>query len=138
MITGAARAEAALLVIDAKEGVQENSRRHGYMMSMLGIRQIAVLVNKMDLVGYDQAGLRRDRARVQRLSRADRRAARLLSSPRRAATATTSPAAAPRMPWYHGPTVLEALDRFETERPAGRSAVPHAGAGRLQVHRAGR
>src|SRR6187455_3722401 len=52
MITGAARAEAALLVIDAHEGVQENSRRHGYMMSMLGIRQLAVLVNKMDLVGY--------------------------------------------------------------------------------------
>ena len=46
MVTGAARAEAALLVIDAKEGVQENSRRHGYMMSMLGLRQIAVLVEQ--------------------------------------------------------------------------------------------
>src|SRR4029450_6937974 len=54
MVTGASRAEAALLVIDAKEGVQENSRRHGYMMSMLGVRQLAVLVNKMDLVGYDR------------------------------------------------------------------------------------
>ena len=50
MVTGAARAEAALLVIDAKEGVRENSRRHGYLLSMLGIRQIVVLVNKMDLV----------------------------------------------------------------------------------------
>ena len=54
MITGASRAEAALLVIDAKEGIRENSRRHGYMLSMLGISQVAVLVNKMDLVGYDQ------------------------------------------------------------------------------------
>src|SRR5690349_15495402 len=54
MVTGAARAEAGLLVIDAQEGVQENSRRHGYMMSMLGVRQTAVLVNKMDLVGYRQ------------------------------------------------------------------------------------
>ena len=53
MVTGAARAEAALLVIDAKEGVQENSRRHGYLLSMLGIRQIVVLVNKMDLVGFN-------------------------------------------------------------------------------------
>src|SRR6266545_6537277 len=53
MVTGASRAEAALLVIDAHEGVQENSRRHGYMMSMLGIRQVVVLVNKMDLVNYD-------------------------------------------------------------------------------------
>ena len=55
MVTGASRAQAALLVIDANEGVRENSRRHGYMLSMLGIRQIAILVNKMDLVGYDQA-----------------------------------------------------------------------------------
>src|SRR5512137_337150 len=55
MITGAANAEAALLLIDAHEGVQENSRRHGYLLNLLGIRQIAVLVNKMDLVGYRQA-----------------------------------------------------------------------------------
>ncbi len=54
MISGAARAEAGLLVIDVAEGVRENSRRHGYLMSMLGIRQIAVCVNKMDLVGYRQ------------------------------------------------------------------------------------
>lgn len=52
MVSGAARAEAALLVIDAHEGIQENSRRHGYLLSMLGIRQIIVLVNKMDLVDY--------------------------------------------------------------------------------------
>jgi bifunctional enzyme CysN/CysC len=55
MVTGAARAEAALLVIDAKEGVQENSRRHGTLLSMLGIHQVVVLVNKMDLVDYDPA-----------------------------------------------------------------------------------
>ena len=54
MITGASRAEAALLVIDANEGIQENSRRHGYMLSVLGISQIVVLVNKMDLVNYDE------------------------------------------------------------------------------------
>ncbi|HEX5070057.1 MAG TPA: GTP-binding protein, partial [Vicinamibacterales bacterium] len=59
MITGAARAEAALLVIDAHEGIMANSRRHGYMMSMLGIGQVAVLVNKMDLVDYSQAHFER-------------------------------------------------------------------------------
>lgn len=53
MVSGAARAEAALLVIDAQEGIRENSRRHGYLISMLGIPQIVVLVNKMDLVGYN-------------------------------------------------------------------------------------
>lgn len=54
MVTGASRAEAGLLVIDANEGIKENSKRHGHMISMLGIKQVSVLVNKMDLVGYDQ------------------------------------------------------------------------------------
>src|SRR6056297_3964322 len=58
MVTGASRAEAALLVIDANEGVRENSRRHGYMLSMLGIKQIAVIVNKMDLVDYSEQTFR--------------------------------------------------------------------------------
>src|ERR1700761_8338488 len=54
MVTGAANADAALLLIDAAEGVQEQSRRHGYLLNLLGIRQIAVLVNKMDIPGYSQ------------------------------------------------------------------------------------
>jgi len=54
MITGAARAEAALLVIDSHEGIMENSRRHGYMLSMLGIKQVVVLINKMDLADYSE------------------------------------------------------------------------------------
>jgi bifunctional enzyme CysN/CysC len=117
MVTGAARAEAALLVIDAKEGVQENSRRHGYMMSMLGIRQIAVLVNKMDLVGYDQAhfdGIVREYAGF--LGRIGVHPACFIPAAGREGDniARRSPA----MPWYDGPTVLEALDRFATERPA--------------------
>src|ERR1700756_2612810 len=52
MVTGAAHAEAALLLIDANEGVQEQSRRHGFLLSLLGIRQLVVIVNKMDLKGY--------------------------------------------------------------------------------------
>ena len=54
MVTGACRADAALLVIDAHEGIMENSRRHGFMLSVLGIRQIVIVVNKMDLVGYSE------------------------------------------------------------------------------------
>src|SRR5438445_725775 len=61
MVSGAARAEAALLVIDAYEGVKEQSKKHGYLLSLLGIRQVAVVVNKMDLVDYrqDDRGLQR-------------------------------------------------------------------------------
>src|SRR5690606_19446819 len=53
MVTGASAADAALLLVDAEEGVREQSRRHAYVLHLLGIRQVAVLVNKMDLVGYD-------------------------------------------------------------------------------------
>ena len=55
MVTGAAASDAAVLVIDAEEGLQEQSRRHGYLLHLLGVRQIVVVVNKMDLIGYDQA-----------------------------------------------------------------------------------
>lgn len=54
MVSGAARAEAALLIIDALEGIAENSKRHAYMLSMLGIQQVGVVINKMDLVNYDK------------------------------------------------------------------------------------
>ncbi len=54
MITGAAHAEAALLIIDAKEGVQEQSKRHAYMLSLLGIQKVYIIINKMDLVAYDE------------------------------------------------------------------------------------
>ena len=53
MVTGAADAESALLLIDAYEGVQEQSRRHGYILKLLGLSQVVVVINKMDLVDYD-------------------------------------------------------------------------------------
>lgn len=54
MVTGASRADAALMVINAREGIMENSKRHGYLLAMLGVKQIAVLVNQMDTVGYSK------------------------------------------------------------------------------------
>src|SRR5438874_8778604 len=53
MITGAAQADAAILLVDAGEGVREQTRRHGYLLHLLGVRQIAVVINKMDRIGYD-------------------------------------------------------------------------------------
>src|SRR6266511_1708461 len=55
MITGAAQADAAVLVVDAREGVQEQTRRHAYLVHLLGIRQIVVAINKMDMVQYAEA-----------------------------------------------------------------------------------
>src|SRR6266403_2242017 len=54
MITGASRADAAVLVIAANEGVREQSRRHAYLLSLLGIKQLVVVVNKMDLADFSQ------------------------------------------------------------------------------------
>jgi len=54
MITGASQAEAAILIVDAEEGVKEQTKRHAYILSMLGLRQIIVIINKMDLVNYNQ------------------------------------------------------------------------------------
>jgi bifunctional enzyme CysN/CysC len=114
MVTGASRAEAALLVIDANEGVQENSRRHGYMMSMLGIRQIAVLVNKMDLVSYQRDVFDRIvREYTDFLRQVNIEPAAFIPVAGREGQniAERSPA----MPWYQGHTVLQMLDAFRTE-----------------------
>ncbi len=116
MITGAAHAEAALLVIDAKEGVRENSRRHGYMMSMLGIRQLAVLVNKMDLVDHDQAVFRAIEAEYRGfLDQIGVQPACFI--PVASRDGENLARASALMPWYRGPTVLEALDAFESQPP---------------------
>jgi bifunctional enzyme CysN/CysC len=112
MVTGAANAEAALLLIDAHEGVQENSRRHGYLLNLLGIRQIAVLVNKMDLEAYREARFKQIEADYRAWLKsigvepqafvpiAAREGDNLASRSR-------------NMPWWNGPTVVELLDGFK-------------------------
>ena len=117
MVSGAARAEAALLVIDAAEGVRENSRRHGYMLSMLGIRQIAVLVNKMDLVGWSQEvyeNIKREYG--QFLSEININPSAFI--PVSAREGDNIASRSQNMPWYSGMTVLDELDSF-TEQSVG-------------------
>jgi bifunctional enzyme CysN/CysC len=117
MITGASHAEAALLVIDALEGIQENSRRHGYMLSLLGVRQVAVLINKMDLVGHDQ-NLFKEIAGTfgEFLQQLELEPSCFIPVSGRDGDNIAS--RADMMPWYTGPTVLEALDNFTTDRTA--------------------
>jgi len=114
MISGAARAEAGLLVIDAKEGVQENSRRHGYLMSLLGIRQIAVCVNKMDLVNFDQRVF--EAIRTEYAAFLEQVGIRPLGFlPISAREGDNLVTRSDRMPWYTGPAVLEMVDSFAKE-----------------------
>ena len=97
-------------VIDANEGVQENSRQHGYMMSMLGKSAVAVLVNKMDLVGYDRA-LRAHRARYRAFpAKVGVNAVAFIPVAGRDGDNIVQ--SSKSLSWYSGPTVLEALDAF--------------------------
>jgi bifunctional enzyme CysN/CysC len=111
MITGAANAEAALLLIDAHEGVQENSRRHGYLLNLLGIRQIAVLVNKMDLEQYSEARFQQIESEYRVWLKSIGVEPKVFI-PISAKQGDNIASRSGNMPWWEGPTVLETLDQF--------------------------
>ncbi len=111
MVTGAASADAALLVIAASEGVREQSRRHAYLLRMLGVKQVAVVVNKMDLVDFSQATFDSIQTEYEEFLRSiDVRAERFI--PVSARGGDNVARKSDNMAWYDGPTVLEALDTF--------------------------
>jgi bifunctional enzyme CysN/CysC len=112
MISGAARAEAAALIIDAKEGVRENSRRHGYILSMLGIRQVVVCVNKMDLVDYSQEHFNRIEAEYRAFLEGIGAVSPRQFIPIAAINGENLAERSKPMAWYQGPTLLETLDNF--------------------------
>ncbi len=114
MVTGASRAEAAFLCIDAHEGVQENSKRHGYLLSMLGIKQICVLVNKMDLVNYDS---RTFKSVVRKFSRFLRNInmRNVPFIPVSGMNGDNITTISQAMPWWDGHTVLSLIDSFQKE-----------------------
>jgi bifunctional enzyme CysN/CysC len=112
MITGAANAEAALLLIDAHEGVQENSRRHGYLLNLLGISQIAVLVNKMDLESYSESRFNQIEAEYRAWLRGIGVEPKVFL-PIAAKHGDNIAGRSPNMRWWQGPTVLDTLDEFK-------------------------
>lgn len=116
MISGAASSEAALLVIDAREGVQEQSRRHGYLLHLLGVRQIAVMVNKMDAVGYDEKTFRHiEKEYTAYLASIGVTPKYII--PISAREGDNIIANSRNMAWYKGPSIIGALDSFELAKP---------------------
>ncbi|MCI0746208.1 MAG: adenylyl-sulfate kinase [Verrucomicrobia subdivision 3 bacterium] len=116
MVTGAANAEAALLVIDANEGVQEQSRRHGYLLNLLGIRQMAVLVNKMDLQDYSEDRFNQ----IEKEYRAFLRTMAVTPKifiPIAAKHGDNIASLSKNTRWWNGPTVVEMLDEFKVAEP---------------------
>ncbi len=113
MISGAANAEAAVLVVDAGEGVQEQTKRHGYLLYLLGIRQVTVAVNKMDLVDYDRQRFATVSNEVtEYLGKLGIEPNFIVPISAREGDNIAKPSA--KMPWYDGPTVLESLDRLQS------------------------
>jgi bifunctional enzyme CysN/CysC len=111
MVTGAAKADAALLVVDAAQGVSEQTRRHAYLMHLLGIRQVAVLLNKMDMVDHSRARFEEVSAEIAAYLGGLGIVAQQIV-PISARNGDNVSDRSTRMDWYRGLTVLEALDRF--------------------------
>ncbi|MEP7078241.1 MAG: adenylyl-sulfate kinase [Chthoniobacterales bacterium] len=114
MITGAASADAAMLVIAANEGVREQSRRHAYLLSLLGVRQIIVVVNKLDLANYSEQAFREIEGEYRQfLSELGMTAREFIPASAKQGE-NVARRTDPALQWYGGHTVLEALDHVES------------------------
>ena len=118
MISGAASADAAVLLIAANEGVREQSRRHGYLLSLLGIKQVVVAVNKMDLVDYSQSVFDTVVTEYKAfLVQIGVEAHAFIPISARNGLNVASRESGSAMPWYIGPSVTDLLDTFEPPKP---------------------
>ena len=115
MITGASTADAAILVIGANEGVREQSRRHAYLLNLLGVRQIIVVVNKMDLVDFSEARFHEIESEYRKFL-ADLGLEARAFIPASARQGENVARATMKMKWYCGASVLEALDLLESRK----------------------
>src|SRR5512134_980532 len=114
MITGAAQAEAAVLVVDAREGMQEQTRRHAYLLHLLGIHQIIVAINKMDLVEYAESRFQEVITSVREyFADLGLDLQHSIMIPVVARDGDNIVAAADRMRWHEGPTLADALDQLQ-------------------------
>ena len=114
MITGASYAEAAILIIDACEGVKDQTRRHLHLLRLVGIKDIRVLINKMDLVDYSEEVFHRATAEIAEVM-SERPGSFTPSSciPVSALKGINIATNSGAIPWYRGPCVLEALDSLD-------------------------
>jgi bifunctional enzyme CysN/CysC len=116
MITGAAQADAAVLVVDATEGLRDQTRRHCYLLHLLGIAQVAVVINKMDRVGFDQTRFLELEAEIAtHFASLGLSATAIIPISARHGDGVERRSAS--IAWYTGPTLLDVLDRFSPAKP---------------------
>jgi bifunctional enzyme CysN/CysC len=117
MVTGASTADVAVILVDARKGVLTQTRRHSFIVSLLGIRHVALAVNKLDLVGYDQAVFDRIEADYRRFA-AGLGLTSIQAIPISALRGDNVLAAGPNTPWYEGPTLAAYLETVEVGQDA--------------------
>ena len=114
MVTGASTADAAVILIDARKGVLTQTRRHSYLVSLIGIQHVVLAVNKMDLVNYDQTTfetiVQDYRAFASQIGIQE-----ITAIPLSALTGENVVQAGARMPWYQGPTLIGHLEQVELD-----------------------
>jgi small GTP-binding protein len=115
MLTGASHADVAVLVVAADEGIREQTGRHAFLIHMLGIKQLSVLVNKMDLVDYKQEVFDSIKGGVSKLLGSFGYSG-LEFIPASAMEGDNIYKPSPRMKWYEGPTLIQVLDRVEVSK----------------------
>ncbi len=121
MATGASTASLAVVLCDARHGVLTQTRRHSFIAALMGIRQVVLAVNKMDLVGFDAARFGTITAEYRQL--AERLGlARVTAIPLAAKHGDNVAKASARTPWYQGPTLIDVLETAQTE--AAEAALP--------------
>jgi bifunctional enzyme CysN/CysC len=121
MATGASTSDLAVILVDARKGVLPQTRRHAFICSLLGIRQIVLAVNKMDLVGFEERCFEEIATRFSAFA-AGLGGAAIRAIPVAARFGDNVTERSARMPWYRGPTLLEHLHSLEvssggSERP---------------------
>ena len=114
MVTGASTADLAVILIDARKGVLTQTRRHSFLVSLIGIRRVVLAVNKMDLVGYDQAVFDQIVADYGAFA-AEIGLADIVAIPISGLKGDNITSASEKTPWYLGPTLLQHLEVVEID-----------------------
>src|SRR5688500_11114758 len=114
MVTGASTADAAVILVDARKGILTQTRRHSYLVSLLGIRHVALAINKMDLVDYSEARYRRIEAQYREFA-AGIGLADVTCIPLSALRGDNMLAPSSRTPWYRGTTLMGWLETVEVD-----------------------
>ncbi len=122
MVTGASTSDIAIVLVDARHGVLDQTRRHSLIASMLGAQAIVLAVNKMDLVGWDEAVFRRIVAEIEAFVGALARPVPVTAIPMSALLGDNVVDASTNTPWFDGTPLLDFLEQFET-RPHGDTGV---------------